>query len=153
MNWSDTQLAVKAAVRRAVTLAGGPTAAAQSTRVCAALLSRYGNIHSPEFAPVDVCVDLDRAAGDHVVLRALADLAGFELVLRDEAADQLARDVTALAGSIAKDSGDLVSTAIDATRAGKLSVNEAQRIDTEAADLQDRVVDIRAAVRKTITTR
>jgi hypothetical protein len=150
MNLNERQIALKAATRRAVMLAGGPHAAAKSTRVCAALLSRYGNINCPEIAPADVCADLDLAVGDAVVLRAYADLLGFDLVLRDEATDQLARDMTALAGDLAKESGELISTTIDATRDGAISVNEAMAIDRDAADLQDKIVSIRTAARKTI---
>ena len=147
---SDAQYAFKAAVRRAVTMAGGPIAATNTVRVDAPRLSRYGNIDCPEFAPIDVCFELDRAAGDPAVLRAYADLLGFDLVPRDEAADQLARDVTSLAGGIAKESGELVSTAINAASDGMISINDARSIDNEAADLQDKIVDIRAAARKSM---
>ncbi|MET4197251.1 hypothetical protein ABIA95_000206 [Bradyrhizobium sp. LA8.1] len=153
MQMTEQQIAFKAAVRRAVVLAGGPHAAARSSRVSAALLSHYGNIDRPEFAPIDVCFELEKAAADPVILRALADLHGFELVPRDQHADSLARDITALAGDIAKESGDLISTAIEAASDGKISVNDARAIDNEAADLQDRIVSIRSATRKTIATK
>lgn len=148
---NDHQYAFKAAVRRAIVMAGGCKAASEDVRADAARLSRYGNIDAPEYAPIDICFDLDKAAGDPVVLRAYADLLGFELVPRDEAADQLARDVTSLAGNIAKESGELVSTAISAASDGKISINDARAIDDEAADLQDKIVDIRAAARKSIS--
>jgi hypothetical protein len=150
MGMTEQQIALKAAVRRAVTLAGGPNAASRSTRVSAVLLSKYGNIDQPEFAPVDICFDLESAAADPVVLRALADLHGFDLVPRDGHAEALARDITALAGNIAKESGDLISTAIEAASDGKISFNDAKAIDQEAADLQDKIVSIRTATRKTI---
>jgi hypothetical protein len=153
MGMTEQQIAFKAAVRRAVVLAGGPHAAARSTRVSAALLSHYGNIDRPEFAPVDVCFELENLAGDPVILRALADLHGFDLVARDDQAERLARDMTALAGSIAKESGELISTTIEAIADGKLSINEARAIDSEAADLQDKIVSIRTAARKTIASK
>jgi hypothetical protein len=146
---SDAQYAFKAAVRRAVKMAGGPNAATDVVRVDAPRLSRYGNIDAPEFAPIDVAFDLDKAAGDHpVILRAWADLMGYELVKRDEVADQLKRDVTALAGGIAKDSGEVVSDAIEAVQNGKPSITVAKAFDEVAADLQSRVIDIREVVRK-----
>jgi hypothetical protein len=149
--FTDAQYALKAAVRRAVKMAGGCHAAAEVVRVDAARLSRYGNIDAPEFAPIDVCFELDRAAGSPEIARALAGLEGCDLTPRDDILSQIARDVTSLAGDIAKDSGDLVSTAIEASHDGKLTINEAKSIDDRAADLQDKVVDIRKAARKTMT--
>lgn len=137
----DAQFAFKAAVRRAVTLAGGPGAASEFVRVDAARLSRYGNPDCPEFAPIDVCFALDHAAGKPVIFEAWTSLALHP--------DQIASDITQLAGSIAKDSGELVSTAIEAVADG-ISINEAKAIDDAAADLQDKVVDIRAAARKSM---
>jgi hypothetical protein len=79
---SDLQLGLKAAVRRAVKLAGGPVAAAQDTRADPARLSRYGNHLDPLVAPLDVAADLDRAAGDDVILRAWAAARGYALQMR-----------------------------------------------------------------------
>jgi hypothetical protein len=147
VRFSEAQYAFKAAVRRAVTMAGGCTAAATITRVDGARLSRYGNIHDASFAPIDVAQQLDEAAGDHVILRAWADLAGFDLVPR-EASRVICADVTRQAGEIAKDAGELVSTAIEAAADGGLTPNEAMRIDSEAADVQERVVLLRTTARK-----
>ena len=66
--FTDAQFAFKAAARRAVQMAGGCNAAALVTRADAARLSRYGNLDTPEFVPVDVAFDLDKAAGDPVML-------------------------------------------------------------------------------------
>ena len=55
---TDAHYAFKAAVRRAVKMAGGPNAATDVVRVDAPRLSRYGNIDAPEFAPIDVCFEL-----------------------------------------------------------------------------------------------
>src|SRR3954470_7832929 len=128
-NFTDAQYAMKAATRRAVTMCGGPHAAAELTRVDAARLSRYGNIDCPEFAPIDVCFALDIGAGSPEIARALTLQEGHRLEERDPIAEQLARDVTALAGDIAKGSGELISTAIEAFADGKMSVNEAKAVD------------------------
>lgn len=147
---SDQQYAFKAAVRRAVKMAGGPNACSEIVRVDAPRLSRYGNIDAPEFAPIDVCFELDKAAGDNTILRMWADMVGVDLVERDSAARQLAHDVTVLAGSIARESGELISTTIDALADGGMTINEAKAIDEAAADLQEKVVDIRAATRRSM---
>ena len=145
MIFSDAQFALKAAFRRAVLLAGGPSAAAAQTRVDAARLSRYGNPTAPEFPPIDVCEAIDALAGDDVILRMLAQLRGYDLVAH-QASPQSA-DLTRQAGAIARDSGDLISTALDAARDGKLSPNEARAIDEAAADLESNVVRLRRGVR------
>ncbi|MCK1503885.1 phage regulatory CII family protein [Bradyrhizobium sp. 18] len=150
---TEQQVAFKAAVRRAVFLAGGPNAAARSTRVNATLLSKYGNIDELVYAPIDVCFQLEQAAGEPCVLRALADLHGFELVARDSGAEKFTRDITALAGSIARESGELISTTIEAAADGNISINDARAIDGEAADLQDKIVSIRTAARKSIASK
>jgi len=144
--FTDAQYAFKAAVRRCVQMAGGCNAAAQVTRVDAARLSRYGNLDSPEFAPIDVCLELDVAAGAPICLRALADVSGFELTPRNVDA-ATAIDLAHAAGQVAKESGDLVSAAIEAGADGKLSPNEARRLHDEAADLGDKVVRLQNIVR------
>jgi len=143
---TDAHYAFKAAVRRAVKMAGGPNAATDVVRVDAPRLSRYGNIDAPEFAPIDVCFDLDKAAGDQVILRAWADLLGFDLVPRDTNATAAA-DLAHAAGQVAKESGELISAAIEAGADGVLTPTEARALDNEAADLQDRVVKLRNMVR------
>lgn len=145
-SFSDAQYAFKAAFRRAVQMAGGCNAAANVTRVDAARLSRYGNIDAPEFGPVDVGFDLDMAAGDHVILRAWADLAGFDLTPRN-IDEQVSADLAQAAGQVALESGELISAAIDASADGKLTPAEAMRLDKEAADVEEKVIKLRKIVR------
>ena len=144
--FSDAQYAFKAAVRRAVQMAGGCNAAAAMTRVDAARLSRYGNLDSPEFAPIDVCFDLDAAAGAPICLRALADVYGYEIAPRDAGRASVS-DLASAAGEVAKESGDLISQAIEASADGKLTPNEARRLHDEAAELGDKVVRLQNIVR------
>lgn len=149
---TDAQYAFKAAVRRAVKIAGGPNAAAELVRADAARLSRYGNVDAPEFAPVDVCFELDRAAGDNVILRAWADLCGVDITPRN-IDERVSHDLTVAAGQVARESGELISATIDAAADGKVTPNEAKAIDEAAADLQEKVVDIREAARRSMVAR
>ena len=144
---TDSQYAFKAAVRRAVKLAGGPNAATDAVRVDAPRLSRYGNVDAPEFAPIDVCFDLDKAAADHVILRAWAELLGFDLVPRNVDAASAAANLAHAAGQVAKESGELISAAIEAGADGHLTPNEARRLDEEAADVEQKVINIRRIAR------
>lgn len=149
---TDAQYALKAAVRRAVKMAGGPTAAAEIVRVDAARLSRYGNPDTPEFAPIDVCFELDRAAGDEVITRALADLFDAEVVRRDVEAIAPS-DLTASAGRIAKAAGDLIAASIEANADGKVSPREAQILDDKSAVLDGAVSDAREVIRPLMVVR
>lgn len=150
--FTDAQYAFKAAVRRAVKMCGGPNAAAQITRVDAARLSRYGNPDAPEFAPIDVCLELDKAAGDCVILRAWADMMGFDLTPRNVAEDT-SRDLTHAAGQVALESGELISAAIEAGSDGKITPNEARGLDEAAADVEEKVIKLREIVRPAMAAR
>jgi hypothetical protein len=78
------RLALKAAVNRAVDLAGGPSQSSHVTRGCASDLSRYGNQNYPDrHCPIDVVLDLDRAARSPVIAAALAEAEGYRLVAVD----------------------------------------------------------------------
>lgn len=146
---TDAQYAFKAAVRRAVKLAGGVSAAAEVVRAHGSQLSHYGNADQSAFAPIDVAFELDRAAGDDVILRAWADLRGFDLTPRD-VEKQVSHDLTVAAGQVARESGELISATIDAAADGKVTPTEARVIDEAAADLQDKVVSIREAARRSM---
>lgn len=143
---TDAQYAFKAAVRRAVKQAGGPNAATDVVRADAPRLSRYGNSDAPEFAPIDVCFELDKAAGENVILRAWADLAGFDLTPRNSEAI-VSACLASAAGQVARESGELISAAIEASADGKLTPAEARRLDQEAADVEQKVINIRKIAR------
>lgn len=149
---TDAQYALKAAVRRAVMLCGGPNAAAEIVRADAPRLSRYGNPDCPEFAPIDVCLELDRAAGANVILRAMADLCDLEVSQRNVDRDA-AYDLTHAAGQVAKESGELISATIEASADGKVTPREAREIDEAAAELQEKVISIRTAARRNMVAR
>lgn len=73
--------ALKAATRKLVEHCGGQTYAAEQTRVPQSNLSDYGSNQKPErFMPADVILDLERAAGDPILTRELAEQQGFVLV-------------------------------------------------------------------------
>lgn len=147
---TDSQYAFKVAVARAVKMGGGCNAMADIVRADAPRLSRYGNIREPEFAPVDVCAEIDaeivKRGGDPVVLRAYADLFGFDLAARAVEASVTA-DLIHCAGGVAKESGELISQAIAAAADGHISPREAIAIDNDAADLQAKIVHLRSVVR------
>ena len=69
-----------ALTRLLVQKCGGPSCASEITRVDAPRLSRYGAPHEDRtFIPLDVVADLEAFAGDPIVTRCLALMAGFTL--------------------------------------------------------------------------
>lgn len=74
-------LRIKAATRELVETVGGLMFAEKSTRVRRNKLSEYGSPHLAEiFMAADVIADLEMAAGDPIVTRELARIAGHALV-------------------------------------------------------------------------
>ncbi|MCL8385495.1 phage regulatory CII family protein [Xanthobacter aminoxidans] len=73
-------LTLKGATRRLVEACGGVESASAVTRTGFQTLSKYGLPKEIVFVPVDVVADLEADAGDPLVTRALAALAGHVLV-------------------------------------------------------------------------
>lgn len=78
----DDRLSLKAAVRRALALAGGGESVQHATRVDNSSLSRYGSVseeHQKNHCPIDVALDLDLEAGRPVIVEVMARRLGCEL--------------------------------------------------------------------------
>lgn len=86
------RLALKAAVARALKLAGGSASFQHSTRLHESNLSRAASPHAEDqHLPLDVALDLDREAQAPVILSELARILGYALKpLKDDAAGSLA---------------------------------------------------------------
>lgn len=136
------RIALKAATRRVVELAGGPNLASSSTRVAASQLSLYGNVNDAQFVPLDVVVDLDRLAGDNVLLRTLAAMAGFELIARASSQDD-SSCITSSAGDLAQEAGQLVSDVITAARDKTITPAEATAISGKALQIEETINEIK----------
>lgn len=139
-------LALKAATRRATLEAGTLADIAKNTRLDAARLSRCGNPSESEFLPIDVAMDLDALAGDDRILRAWAELRGYDLV-KDERGvrvESMARRV----GAVGKESGELLSEMCGAIADGKVTPLEAERIESAAEDVKDNVVRLQEDCRR-----
>ncbi len=139
-------LALKAAFRRACEDAGTLQHVAEFTRVDQARLSRYGNPDSPEFPPIDVMLDIDALSGGDRCLKAWALLRGFELNRTEKgiAVEAMSRHV----GAVGKESGELISEMCEALADGKVTPNEAERIERNAQDVIDNVVNLQADCRR-----
>lgn len=139
-------LALKAATRRATVEAGTLADVAKRTRIDATRISKAGNPNENEFLPLDVAMDLDALAGDDRILRAWAELRGYDLV-KDEkgvAIEDMARHV----GSVGKESGELISEMCSAVADGKVTPAEASRIENAAEDVKDNIVRLQDDCRR-----
>lgn len=122
------RLAMKAAVRRAIDLAGGGRSVEQATRVDHTMLSRYANPNVPEqHCPIDVAMDLDLEAGSDVILTAWADARGYDLVRREPVAASNAPWCMKIADMVAQD-GRTVGALLQAVADGHISPADARCI-------------------------
>ncbi len=116
---------IKRAARDQVRASGGVDAAARCSRPGMSQLSNYGNNQNDQHMPADVIADLTQESGEPFVLRALAEMTGFDLVpIEPETADLLEL-VSALARrNVAATKHQNIANAAFAD--GKLTISEAR---------------------------
>lgn len=139
-------LGIKSATRRACEDAGPLHEIAACTRSDPSQLSRYGNPEKSEFIPLDVAMDLDALSGGDRILRAWAELRGFELV-RDEkgvAVEEMARHI----GAVGVETGELISEMCNAISDGNVTPREAEAVERRASDVEDNIALLRADCRR-----
>jgi len=138
--------ALKNAFRRACQQAGGGLRElAGSTRLGSAQLSRFGDLNSDQFAPIDVALDLDSLAGEPIILRALASRLGYDVVPLTAPIMQ-AEPAQHLAG-LARESGDAISRLAQCLADGKMTPREWMDCERDLADLDAQVQSLRASCR------
>lgn len=143
---NEDYLALKAATRRATKEAGKLSDLAERTRIDASRISKCGNPNEHEFLPIDVAMDLDALAGDDRILRAWAELRGFNLI-KDENnvhVEDMARHI----GAVGKESGELISEMCEAVADGKVTPVEALRIEEAAEDVRDNITRLQGDCRR-----
>ena len=141
-------LAIKSATRRACEDAGPLHQIAESTRVDAPILSRYGNPDESVFIPLDVAMDLDALSGGDRLLRAWATLRGYDLTRDDKgvAIECPMQDAAALL----KEAGEAVSALADVVK--RPTPRTAAQAERELAELGD-VVELAEANARRIQAR
>lgn len=138
--------ALKNGVRRAVKQAGGGLRElAGMTRLSSAQLSRFGDLSTDQWVPLDVAADLDSLAGEPVITRALAEMLGFDLVSARGGVEMAS--VTQHLAGIARESGDVLSSFAQAVADGRITPAEAMVIERDLADLDAQVQAARATCR------
>lgn len=134
---SDKQsLTLKAATRRAVDMAGGGDSFHHVTRVNAAQLSKYGSqAEEKSFMPIDVAVEADQEAGSPIVLSAMAEILGYQLVPIGATINVAAAPVTI------KDALTIANEAADVVKAITEALSNDDRIDGAEERVITREID------------
>ena len=135
------RLTIKAAVRRALNLAGGGECFSHATRVDAPRLCRYASQNDPQHMPVDVVLELDREAGSPVIVGQLAALLGYQLV--HSKSDPRPVD-GALAARLARETSEVTITLIEALNDGAISPRERNVLLKEITEAQAALHDLSA---------
>lgn len=141
----EQRLALKAAVRRALKLAGGAASFQHATRVGESDLSRCA---SPDQAdrhlPIDVALDLDGEAGSDVVLSAMAAARGYRLVRETPGP---VGELTAVdLGLMAGECGDAVRALADAMADGRFDEAERRAVHKEIEEAVAAIRRVQARV-------
>jgi hypothetical protein len=139
-------LAIKSATRRACEDAGPLHEIAANTRADTAQLSRYGNAERSEFIPLDIAMDLDALSGGDRILRAWAELRGYEL-MRDEKGVAI-EDMTRHIGAVGVEAGELISEMCNAIADSRVTPREAEAIERRADDVIDNVTLLKGDMRR-----
>lgn len=119
-------------------LAGGNTLFQHSTRVVVSQLSKYASLNEDDeksYMPIDVAVDLDRAAGSPVITGTMAQLLGFRL-------EPLSAAVADAEKLSERDAHKLLSEAMDVSQAllaafadGRIDALERKRLRVELREV------------------
>ncbi len=141
-----TYVSLKRAVEVAYSMAGGVTLVELLTRVKSPVLSKYAS-NSEEnakiFIPVDVAMDVDRAAGQPVILQQMADHLGYDLVPKGEGIHTPRRIVDGDSIDVMSEAMDLVRALQSARADGKICNNDRKRILEEVAQLEKELDELK----------
>jgi hypothetical protein len=140
----DEELALKAAVKRALKMGGGAASVQHMVGAEETRLSRYANPHVPDAqAKISDAIEIDRQAGAPVILSAMASLMGYRLVAEEGASDAKlsSRDIA----RVATETSQFMAVLADATDDDVVDADERRLIDQEA---EEAVASIRRAQAK-----
>lgn len=140
----DEELALKAAVKRALKMGGGAASVQHMVGAEESRLSRYANPHELDsHAKITDAIEIDRQTGTPVILSAMASLLGYRLVAEEHEADSKLspRDIV----RVATETSQFMAVLADATDDNVIDSHERRLIDQEA---EEAVASIRRAQAK-----
>ncbi|HQF30277.1 MAG TPA: hypothetical protein PLJ34_02420 [Hyphomicrobiales bacterium] len=142
-------LALKGAFRQLVIAAGGQESAASITRVSQSQISRAGSTNEMETLPaLDVIADLEMDTGRPIVTQALARLTGHEVVALPPAGETSPAAWMAHLGRLIAEAGDVETALVAALADGRVTPDEAQRLDREADEVIEALVRFKRDARR-----
>jgi hypothetical protein len=136
---SETEVrSLKGATDGAYQLAGGISQILPFTRVSTSQLSKYasfGDDNRESLVPIDVAIEADRRAKSPSIVKAMAELLGYELVeivAHDASAQSPITEMDA--HRVMSDAMDLSKAILDALTDKRIDALERKRIATEARE-------------------
>ncbi|WP_414832166.1 hypothetical protein [Afifella sp. YEN Y35] len=142
---------LKSATDRALREAGGAECVQHATRVRHPALSKYassGDDFADRFMPLDIALDVDRAAGRPIILATLAALQGYELRPFGESEEAPRPDWSALLAGVTRETAEASVALLEALSDGKIDTRERKHclVEVEEAShallrLQKRLAD------------
>ncbi|TAY95844.1 phage regulatory CII family protein [Rhizobium ruizarguesonis] len=119
-------------------LAGGNTLFQHSTRVVVSQLSKYASLNEDDeksYMPIDVAVDLDRAAGSPVITGTMAQLLGFRLEPLTAAAAEADKLSERDAHKLLAEAMDVSQALLAAFGDGRIDALERKRLRVELREV------------------
>ena len=139
-------LSLKRAVGVSYSMAGGVTLVEFLTRVKSPVLSKYAS-NSEEnakiFMPIDIAMDVDRAANQPVILQQMADHLGYDLVPKGEGIHTPRRIVDADSIDLMTEAMDVINRIQLARADGKICRNDEKRILEKIAQLEKKLDELK----------
>ena len=143
----DNTLIIKAATRDAIAASGGSNRAASVTRGTASRFSEYGSPACPDrVIPLDIAMALDIESGAHTHLRAMADVAGFDLVPHNPSTE--VGNIKHQVSEAVRGFGNLLADVNTALEDGRIDHMEAAKLEKLFQPEIDRLQSMFASVRK-----
>lgn len=136
---------LKAITRRLVGRVGGVKNAARICGVTDSEVSFWQNDAHDRYIPIDHLVLLDTAAGD-IFLNELAQSRGYNLIPFSAASEPHCQLIPNIIGLLARESGELHYTALDAASDGIVTPAEARRIRDVIAPVKDKIAALEQAI-------
>lgn len=139
---------LKAATRRLVDKAGGPSAAADVTRTAHQHLSAYGSVNrdlAERFMPIDVAADLEAETGDPVVTRVLARLSGY-LLVQAPRTDHLGSHLAKAVANALKETSEVFLAIAERSADGKICADDVKVIGREIDEALSKLAALKLQV-------
>lgn len=136
---------LKVAFEELVDLVGGQISAEANSRASRSSIQRWGSTtaeHEERFPPLDVIRDLEAVAGDPVVTKMMANMAGLTVVALPSVARPA--DLFAALSDLSREASELTAAICAGFNDGKFCDLDAAKARSECDDVIERAAQMRA---------